>query len=71
MTKFWSSFWSDESGQGFTEYALMLALVAVGLTAALVLLRDEIGAVFETIGTELEGAPDDGWSAGDGSGTTS
>jgi len=29
MTKLFKNFWSDESGQGLTEYALIIALVAI------------------------------------------
>ena len=38
---------SDESGQGLTEYALILALVAVALVAIVVLFRNAIGGVFD------------------------
>ena len=37
------SFWTDESGQGLTEYALIIALVAIGLIIVLVAFRNEIG----------------------------
>lgn len=48
--------WSDESGQGLTEYALIIALVSVGLVLALTAFRDDIGAVFDAIRNELQGA---------------
>lgn len=54
MTQFWSSFLSDESGQGFTEYALILALVAVGLILVLTTFRDTIRDTFDAINTELD-----------------
>lgn len=57
MTQFWNSFLSDESGQGFTEYALILALVGIGLVTVLTLLRDDIGTVLDAVRTELQGAP--------------
>ena len=47
---------SDESGQGMTEYALILALVAIGAIAAMTLLSDEIVAVFESVTDALEAA---------------
>ena len=39
MKSLWQAFWSDESGQGLVEYALIIALVAVGLIAILLVLR--------------------------------
>ncbi|MGE5559832.1 MAG: Flp family type IVb pilin [Chloroflexota bacterium] len=40
---------NDEGGQGMTEYALIIGIVAVMLIAGLVLFRDEIVAVFNRI----------------------
>ncbi|MDA8235372.1 MAG: Flp family type IVb pilin [Clostridia bacterium] len=45
--------WKDEEGQGMTEYALIIALVAVLLIGALGLLKDDIEAVFTRITTAL------------------
>jgi pilus assembly protein Flp/PilA len=39
-------FMKDESGQGMVEYALIVALVAIGLIAILTIFRNEIGALF-------------------------
>ena len=50
-------FWTDESGQGLTEYALIIALVSIGLIAILIIFRDEIGDVFSHIATTLSSAP--------------
>ena len=47
---------SDESGQGMTEYALILALVAVGAIAAMTLLRTQIVAVFGRVTAALDAA---------------
>ena len=47
----------DESGQGMTEYALILALVAVGAIVALGFLREEIVAIFDAIVAALSDAP--------------
>jgi Flp pilus assembly pilin Flp len=47
----------DESGQGLVEYALIIALVAIGLIAILVVFRNEIGKVFQKSANELHNAP--------------
>lgn len=57
-------FWNDESGQGLTEYALILALVSIGLIAVLVLFRDAIGKVFDEIVGVLDKAPEGGYEPG-------
>ncbi len=49
--------WGDESGQGLTEYALIIALVAVGLILVLTAFRNAIGRVFDQGITELNKAP--------------
>ena len=51
------SFWHDESGQGLVEYALIIALVAVGLIAILLVLRNSVGNVFRNAATQLNNAP--------------
>jgi pilus assembly protein Flp/PilA len=51
------AFWSDEAGQGLVEYALIIALVAVGLIAILLVLRNSIGNVFNNAATQLNNAP--------------
>jgi pilus assembly protein Flp/PilA len=48
---------SDESGQGLVEYALIIALVAIGLIAILLVLRNSIGDVFNNAGEALRNAP--------------
>jgi pilus assembly protein Flp/PilA len=45
-----------EEGQTLVEYALIIALVSVGLIAALGTLRTQIEGVFTTIGTALTSA---------------
>ena len=47
----------DESGQGLVEYALIIALVAVGLIAVLLVLRNSIGNVFKNAASQLNNAP--------------
>lgn len=50
-------FLTEDSGQGLTEYALILALVSVGLMTVLVLFRDSIGRTFDRVAEVLDGAP--------------
>jgi pilus assembly protein Flp/PilA len=57
MPSLWQTFWSDDSGQGLVEYALIIALVAVGLIAILLILRNSIGDVFNNASEALENAP--------------
>jgi Flp pilus assembly pilin Flp len=52
-----TGFWSDESGQTMTEYALMVALVAVFLIAIVVVFRNSISNVFGTAKDSLNSAP--------------
>lgn len=49
MMELFKSFWTDESGQGLGEYALLIALIAVVLVTAIGLFRDSIIAVFTKI----------------------
>ncbi|MDH3271200.1 MAG: Flp family type IVb pilin [Gemmatimonadota bacterium] len=64
MQSLLTRFWHDESGQGLTEYALILALISIGLIAVLVIFRDAIGQIFDRIAQVLEGAPSEGYSPG-------
>jgi pilus assembly protein Flp/PilA len=57
MRSLWKALWSDESGQGLVEYALIIALIAVGLIAILLVLRNSIGNVFNNAATQLNNAP--------------
>jgi pilus assembly protein Flp/PilA len=45
--------WNDESGQGLTEYALLIALVSLGLITLLLAFRNSIGNVFKNATTTL------------------
>jgi pilus assembly protein Flp/PilA len=45
-----------EEGQTLVEYALIIALVSVGLITALTTLRGQIEGVFTAIGNALAGA---------------
>ena len=51
------SFLSDDSGQGLVEYALIIALVAIGLIAILILFRNSIGNVFNESRNRLNNSP--------------
>jgi Flp pilus assembly pilin Flp len=42
-----------EEGQTFVEYALILALIAVLVTGALLFLKDQINALFTSVGNQL------------------
>jgi Flp pilus assembly pilin Flp len=47
--------WTDESGQGLTEYALLIALVSLGLITLLTAYRNAIGNVFKNARNVLQG----------------
>lgn len=47
---------SDEEGQDLIEYALVVALIAFGATAAMTALSSDINSAFNTIGSELTAA---------------
>ena len=51
-------FFTEESGQGMTEYALILALVSIVAIAALVLMGDSIKEIFTDITTSLDDRPE-------------
>jgi pilus assembly protein Flp/PilA len=58
MRELWNNFVQDESGQGLVEYVLIIALIAIGLTAVLIGFRGDIAEIFRSIGGTLETAPD-------------
>ena len=41
--------WKEEAGQGMTEYALIIGIVAVFLVAALVVFRGKIADLFSQV----------------------
>lgn len=45
----------NEDGQGLTEYALIIALVAIVAVAALTLLGGQINTIFGNINNDLGG----------------
>ncbi|MDX1645666.1 MAG: Flp family type IVb pilin [Longimicrobiales bacterium] len=64
MLPTFTRFWTDESGQGLTEYALIIALVSIGLIAVLLIFRNAIGNVFDSIATTLSTTPTGGYTPG-------
>jgi pilus assembly protein Flp/PilA len=62
MRELWNNFVKDESGQGLVEYVLIIALVAIGLIAIMIVFRDSIGGIFRTISTTLDNAPGTGFT---------
>jgi Flp pilus assembly pilin Flp len=49
MREFFKSLWSDESGQGLAEYAVLITLIAIVLFSAIILFRNAIINVFSRI----------------------
>ena len=48
-------FFKNEKGQGLTEYALIIALVAIVAVAALTLLGGQISGIFGNVTNQLGG----------------
>lgn len=44
----------DEKGQGLTEYALIIALIAIAVIGVMLIFRNQIRATFGTITTGLQ-----------------
>jgi len=61
MKQLWQRMWSDESGQGMVEYALIVALVAIGLIAVFLFLRNSAGQVLDTAADSLKAQPANGY----------
>ena len=57
MKELWTRFVEDESGQGLVEYTLIIALVAIGLVAVILIYRNAIGNIFTNISDTLNDAP--------------
>ena len=57
MKQLMQRIWSDESGQGMVEYALIVGLVAVGLIAVFLFLRNSTGTVLNTAADSLKNTP--------------
>lgn len=55
MKNFFNRLTRDQSGQTLTEYALILAVIAIAAVAVMTLLGDEIANVFQSIIDSLTG----------------
>ncbi|MDV3426243.1 MAG: Flp family type IVb pilin [Bacillota bacterium] len=44
---------SEEEGQGMTEYALVLGVIAIGAVAVITIFRDKVKTLWDTIVTEI------------------
>jgi len=47
---------TQEQGQGMTEYGLVLGVIAIGVVVILAAFRDEIMNIFSNVTTEIKGA---------------
>jgi pilus assembly protein Flp/PilA len=45
--------WKEESGQGMTEYGLIIALVAIAVIVAITAMGGKLSAVFDQITSKL------------------
>ena len=43
-----------EEGQGLVEYVTLIALIALGLFAAIIVFRNELGTIFSKITNKIE-----------------
>jgi pilus assembly protein Flp/PilA len=53
MLEMLKSFWTDESGQGLAEYAVLIALITLALVIVITPFRNAIIAVFNDVTTAL------------------
>jgi pilus assembly protein Flp/PilA len=57
MKKLVVSLWNDESGQGLTEYALLLGLIALVVIALLIIFGERLQAIYQAIVDALNTVP--------------
>ncbi len=55
MQSLLKALWSDESGQDTTEYVLLVALIALAVTAGMTVLATNINQAFSDTGSILDG----------------
>ena len=53
----WKALLSDESGQGTAEYAIVLAIVTVGIVATLVAIGNQLKAVYNKASAQINTIP--------------
>ena len=46
----------EEHGQDMVEYALVVGIIALGATAAMGVVANAVGAMFNTLGTSIDNA---------------
>ena len=47
------AFFRDDEGQGFVEYALIIAVIAIAVIVAMIFLRGQLQNIFSNIGNNL------------------
>jgi Flp pilus assembly pilin Flp len=55
MTTAWRRLWTGDHGQGLTEYALLLVLVALAAISSMGPLAKALRGVFRAAGSDLSG----------------
>jgi len=55
--RYLKNLFKGNKGAAITEYALLIALIAIAVIAAIILLQDELKRIFEAIAAALGGAP--------------
>ena len=53
MQNFLTKLWNDESGQDLVEYALLVAFIAIVAVAGVLVLGENISALFDRTGDAL------------------
>lgn len=56
MRALFKAFWQEEDGAAAIEYALIAALIALGLVAGATALGKDLSQVFSNLGTTITGA---------------
>ena len=56
MQDLFKTLWRDDSGQDTTEYVLLVLLVALAVTAGMIILATSINNAFDEAGAQLDTA---------------